>query len=122
MTPAAIEQVLTDFRSWLTELAALPEPADAVETIDLHAVVGQFTRRSPRLGISAVVLVALRLRDRAVGARRRAAGTAVYSSFASRIMTANGDDGALVRKSDTECDDHRPPKILTMLPAPAEMT
>jgi molecular chaperone GrpE len=35
--------VLNDFRAWLGELAALPEPAEAVETIDLHAVVGQFT-------------------------------------------------------------------------------
>jgi molecular chaperone GrpE len=43
LTPAAVEQVLNDFRAWLGELAALPEPAEAVETIDLHTVVGQFT-------------------------------------------------------------------------------
>ena len=35
--------MLSDFRAWLGELAELPEPADTVDTIDLHAVVGQFT-------------------------------------------------------------------------------
>lgn len=35
--------MLADFRAWLGELAALPEPADEAEAIDLHTVVAQFT-------------------------------------------------------------------------------
>ncbi len=47
MTPAAIEAVLADFRSWLLQHAALPvtdgAPAGpAPEPVDLHTLLGQF--------------------------------------------------------------------------------
>lgn len=47
LTPAAIEAILSDFRTWLqgAAQAALPAcaPAADVETIDLHTLLGQFT-------------------------------------------------------------------------------
>src|SRR5687767_1705439 len=73
LTPAAVEQVLSDFRTWLGELAALPEPAEAVETIDLHAVVGQFTAlrhevnlqtKASRAALDQLGLAAEALKDR----------------------------------------------------------
>lgn len=44
MTPAAIEAVLADFRSWLQEVASAPLASCAadVEPIDLHTLLGQF--------------------------------------------------------------------------------
>jgi molecular chaperone GrpE len=50
LTPAAIEAVLNDFRSWLEQLAAngtVPAPAECdgspeTEPIDLHTLLGQF--------------------------------------------------------------------------------
>ncbi len=45
LTPAAIEAVLADFRTWLGELAAAPPepPRPAVPAVDLHTLVAQFT-------------------------------------------------------------------------------
>src|SRR5262245_49654303 len=46
LTPAAVEAVLADFRSWLNQLAAAPgeaaPPAGDAEPIDLHTLLGQF--------------------------------------------------------------------------------
>jgi molecular chaperone GrpE len=65
--------VLSDFRTWLGELAALPEPAEAVETIDLHTVVGQFTAlrhevnlqtKATRSAVDQLGLAAEALKDR----------------------------------------------------------
>jgi molecular chaperone GrpE len=39
----AIDRVLTDFRAWLVELAAVPTPAEAPAAVDLHTLVSQFT-------------------------------------------------------------------------------
>ena len=41
--PEAVERVLTDFRVWLTDLAAMPPPVDEPPTVDLHTLVAQFT-------------------------------------------------------------------------------
>jgi molecular chaperone GrpE len=43
LTPAAVERVLADFRTWLTDLAAAPSPTAEPPTVDLHTVVAQFT-------------------------------------------------------------------------------
>ena len=73
MTTEAIDRILNDFRGWLLELAALPEPAEAVETIDLHSVVGQFTAlrhevnlqtRAARSALDQLGLAADALKDR----------------------------------------------------------
>src|SRR5438034_727394 len=46
LTPAAIEAVLDDFRSWLQQLAVAPADSSAApaepEPIDLHTLLGQF--------------------------------------------------------------------------------
>src|SRR5262249_2132884 len=45
LTPAEIEATLSEFRAWLTNLAAMgPEPVELPpETVDLHTLVAQFT-------------------------------------------------------------------------------
>ena len=43
LTAEAIDRVLNDFRTWLTELAAAPAPADEPPAIDLHTLLAQFT-------------------------------------------------------------------------------
>lgn len=43
MTPGAIERVLADFRTWLTDLAVPPEPVAEPPAVDLHTLVAQFT-------------------------------------------------------------------------------
>lgn len=43
LTPDAIERVLADFRTWLTELAVPPEPVAEPPAADLHTLVAQFT-------------------------------------------------------------------------------
>jgi molecular chaperone GrpE len=43
LTPAAIERVLADFRTWLTDLAAPVEPVPEPPAVDLHTLVAQFT-------------------------------------------------------------------------------
>src|SRR5262245_762553 len=43
LTPEAIDRILSDFRSWLTDLAAAPAPADDPPAVDLQTLVAQFT-------------------------------------------------------------------------------
>jgi molecular chaperone GrpE len=44
LTPAEIERVLADFRTWLTDLAeAPPSPSPEPPAVDLHTLVAQFT-------------------------------------------------------------------------------
>ncbi|HKA06543.1 MAG TPA: nucleotide exchange factor GrpE [Gemmataceae bacterium] len=43
LTPEAIDRILGDLRTWLTELAASPVPADEPPVVDLHSLVAQFT-------------------------------------------------------------------------------
>jgi molecular chaperone GrpE len=43
LNAGTIERVLTDFRAWLAEVAAVPPPADAPPAVDLHTLVSQFT-------------------------------------------------------------------------------
>src|SRR5262245_40038567 len=43
LTPDAIEQILADFRTWLTDLTAVPPPAAELPAVDLHTLVAQFT-------------------------------------------------------------------------------
>ena len=43
LTAEAIDRILSDFRAWLTDLAAAPAPADDPPAVDLHTLVAQFT-------------------------------------------------------------------------------
>src|SRR5262245_10937938 len=43
LTPDAIEQVLADFRTWLTDLTTAPATASEPPAVDLHTLVAQFT-------------------------------------------------------------------------------
>jgi molecular chaperone GrpE len=43
LTPEAIDRVLNDFRTWLTDLAAAPAPAEEPPAVDLQTLVAQFT-------------------------------------------------------------------------------
>jgi molecular chaperone GrpE len=43
LTPTAIERILADFRTWLTDLATPVEPTPEPPAVDLHTLVAQFT-------------------------------------------------------------------------------
>jgi molecular chaperone GrpE len=43
LTPEAIDRILADFRTWLTDLVAAPAPAEEPPAVDLHTLVAQFT-------------------------------------------------------------------------------
>ncbi len=42
LSPAAVEEVLADFRAWLEQAATTPAPSPPTETVDLHTLVAQF--------------------------------------------------------------------------------
>src|SRR3954470_2706361 len=43
LSPATVERVLADFRTWLADMAAAPSPTAEPPTVDLHTLVAQFT-------------------------------------------------------------------------------
>lgn len=43
LSSETIERILSDFRTWLSELAQLPSPSDEPPAIDLNTLVAQFT-------------------------------------------------------------------------------